>query len=264
MSLSPCARVPPLGDLLARGAVAERGWPFTVRLRAQVDEIVGVRAILVLPTARRSFISVVSDTRQPWPTPPRRWLSGMRTSVKNTSLKCLGHPTSGGSAGSRPHRGANGSIRAPMPAAQPRNALVADIAGGVTTFLAMVYVLVVNPSILSASGAGIPFSGALTATVLIASSMTLLMGLYARLPFAVAPGNGAERVLRCYRRCPESRAVADGTGHRLLVRSALPDRLDDGAARTHRARHSALASRGIGRRDRLAADVHRTAMLASS
>ena len=35
-----------------------------------------------------------------------------------------------------------------------------------------------------------PFSGALTATVLIASSMTLLMGLYATLPFAVAPGMG--------------------------------------------------------------------------
>jgi AGZA family xanthine/uracil permease-like MFS transporter len=35
-----------------------------------------------------------------------------------------------------------------------------------------------------------PFSGALTATVLIASSMTLLMGVYARLPFAVAPGMG--------------------------------------------------------------------------
>jgi len=35
-----------------------------------------------------------------------------------------------------------------------------------------------------------PFSGAMTATVLIASSMTLLMGLYAKLPFAVAPGMG--------------------------------------------------------------------------
>jgi AGZA family xanthine/uracil permease-like MFS transporter len=68
--------------------------------------------------------------------------------------------------------------------------LVADVAGGVTTFLTMAYVMVVNPSILSASGAGIPFSGALTATVLIAASMTLLMGLYARLPFAVAPGMG--------------------------------------------------------------------------
>jgi AGZA family xanthine/uracil permease-like MFS transporter len=54
----------------------------------------------------------------------------------------------------------------------------------------MAYIVIVNPSILSAPGTGIPFSGALTATVLIAFSMTLLMGLYARLPFAVAPGMG--------------------------------------------------------------------------
>ena len=35
-----------------------------------------------------------------------------------------------------------------------------------------------------------PFAGVVTATVLVACSMTLLMGLYARLPFAVAPGMG--------------------------------------------------------------------------
>src|SRR6267154_3171417 len=69
-------------------------------------------------------------------------------------------------------------------------ALAADIAGGVTTFVTMAYVLVVNPSILATPGTGISFSGALTATVLIAGGMTLLMGLYARLPFAVAPGMG--------------------------------------------------------------------------
>jgi AGZA family xanthine/uracil permease-like MFS transporter len=40
------------------------------------------------------------------------------------------------------------------------------------------------------TGTGMPFTGAMTATVLIAFSMTLLMGLYARLPFAVAPGMG--------------------------------------------------------------------------
>ncbi len=34
------------------------------------------------PTARRSFISVVSDTFQPSPTSPSRWLSGMRTLSK--------------------------------------------------------------------------------------------------------------------------------------------------------------------------------------
>jgi adenine/guanine/hypoxanthine permease len=54
----------------------------------------------------------------------------------------------------------------------------------------MAYIVIVNPAILASPGTGMSFSGVLTATVLIASSMTLLMGLYARLPFAVAPGMG--------------------------------------------------------------------------
>jgi AGZA family xanthine/uracil permease-like MFS transporter len=54
----------------------------------------------------------------------------------------------------------------------------------------MSYIVVVNPSILAAPGTGMAFSGVLTATVLLACSMTLLMGLYAKLPFAVAPGMG--------------------------------------------------------------------------
>src|SRR5438552_4130811 len=68
--------------------------------------------------------------------------------------------------------------------------LYADVVGGVTTFFTMAHIVVVNPGILSTPGTGMPFSGVLTATVLVASSMTLLMGLYARLPFAVAPGMG--------------------------------------------------------------------------
>jgi AGZA family xanthine/uracil permease-like MFS transporter len=60
----------------------------------------------------------------------------------------------------------------------------------VTTFVTMSYIVIVNPSILATPGTGMPFSGVLSATVLIAFSMTLLMGLYARLPFAVAPGMG--------------------------------------------------------------------------
>jgi AGZA family xanthine/uracil permease-like MFS transporter len=70
------------------------------------------------------------------------------------------------------------------------HALYADVVGGVTTFFTMAYIVVVNPGILSTPGTGMPFTGVLTATVLVASSMTLLMGLYARLPFAVAPGMG--------------------------------------------------------------------------
>jgi adenine/guanine/hypoxanthine permease len=61
---------------------------------------------------------------------------------------------------------------------------------GVTTFFTMAYIVVVNPAILSTPGTGIAFSGALTATVLLCFTMTLLMGLYAKLPFAVAPGMG--------------------------------------------------------------------------
>ena len=58
-----------------------------------------------------------------------------------------------------------------------------EILAGLTTFLTMSYIVFVNPSILSSPGTGMPFSGVLTATVLVAFSMTLLMGLYAKLPF---------------------------------------------------------------------------------
>ena len=66
----------------------------------------------------------------------------------------------------------------------------AEVIGGVTTFITMAYIVIVNPAILAESGTGMPFAGVLSATVLIAFSMTLLMGVYARLPFAVAPGMG--------------------------------------------------------------------------
>ncbi|HJZ78116.1 MAG TPA: NCS2 family permease [Vicinamibacterales bacterium] len=78
----------------------------------------------------------------------------------------------------------------PRPAVSADRQLAADVIGGVTTFFTMAYIVVVNPAILSTAGTGVPFSGALTATVLVASSMTLLMGAYAQLPFAVAPGMG--------------------------------------------------------------------------
>lgn len=65
-----------------------------------------------------------------------------------------------------------------------------EVIAGVTTFYTMAYIVVVNPAILSTQGTGMPFSGALTATVLVASTMSILMGLYAKLPFGVAPGMG--------------------------------------------------------------------------
>jgi len=61
---------------------------------------------------------------------------------------------------------------------------------GITTFFTMAYIVVVNPAILSTPGTGMSFSGVLTATVVVCFVMTLLMGVYAKLPFAVAPGMG--------------------------------------------------------------------------
>ncbi|HXQ71046.1 MAG TPA: NCS2 family permease, partial [Pyrinomonadaceae bacterium] len=74
------------------------------------------------------------------------------------------------------------------PVAKPH--LRTEAIAGITTFFAMSYIVVVNPAILSTPGTGMAFSGTLTATVLICFTMTLLMGVYAKLPFAVAPGMG--------------------------------------------------------------------------
>jgi len=63
-----------------------------------------------------------------------------------------------------------------------------EILAGITTFLASMYIIVVNPSILSTTG--MPFSGVLTATVLVSSFSSIAMGIYARNPILVAPGMG--------------------------------------------------------------------------
>lgn len=63
-----------------------------------------------------------------------------------------------------------------------------EMVAGITTFMTMAYILIVNPSILSAAGMD---SGAVfTATALSAVVSTLIMGIYAKLPFAQAPGMG--------------------------------------------------------------------------
>lgn len=63
-----------------------------------------------------------------------------------------------------------------------------EIVAGLTTFMTMSYILVVNPQILSA--AGMAFDGVLFATCLTSAVGTALMGLWARYPIALAPGMG--------------------------------------------------------------------------
>lgn len=63
-----------------------------------------------------------------------------------------------------------------------------EVMGGITTFLTMAYIIIVNPMILSEAGMS---QGALiTATCLTAGLATIFMGLYANLPFALASGMG--------------------------------------------------------------------------
>jgi AGZA family xanthine/uracil permease-like MFS transporter len=63
-----------------------------------------------------------------------------------------------------------------------------EIVGGLTTFITMAYIIIVNPKILEA--AGIPFGPSMVATIVSAFFGTMLMGVYAKRPFAVAPYMG--------------------------------------------------------------------------
>ena len=63
-----------------------------------------------------------------------------------------------------------------------------EILCGVTTFLTMSYILFVNPAIVS--GSGMPAGGVFTATVICAAACSIGMGLFANVPFGMAPGMG--------------------------------------------------------------------------
>lgn len=66
-----------------------------------------------------------------------------------------------------------------------------ELRAGLTTFLTMAYILIVNPSMLHNFGAtGIPYNDALFATAIAAFVGCVVMGLWANLPFALAPGMG--------------------------------------------------------------------------
>ncbi len=70
-----------------------------------------------------------------------------------------------------------------------------ELKGGIITFLAMVYILIVNPNILSGAAFDYTFNELFTATALAAIIACLLMGFYARFPVALAPGMGVNAFL---------------------------------------------------------------------
>lgn len=65
-----------------------------------------------------------------------------------------------------------------------------EVVGGVTTFLAMVYILAVNPGLLGQCGNGMTFEAVFTATAISSGIATLVMAFLANLPVALAPGLG--------------------------------------------------------------------------
>ena len=68
-----------------------------------------------------------------------------------------------------------------------------EIRAGLTTFLAMAYIIAVNPSLLAA--AGVPMNAAVTSTCVGAGIMTIFMGLFANRPLACASGMGINAVV---------------------------------------------------------------------
>jgi len=68
------------------------------------------------------------------------------------------------------------------------SSLKTEVIAGITTFMAMAYILIVNPLILSQ--AGMPLGPLVLSTAIVAGIATLLTGLYAKKPFAMAPYMG--------------------------------------------------------------------------
>jgi AGZA family xanthine/uracil permease-like MFS transporter len=75
------------------------------------------------------------------------------------------------------------------------SSLGTEILGGVVTFMAMAYILVVHPNIMAAGGKGMPREAVFTATAIIAGVSSIVMGLWAKLPFSLAPGMGSNAVM---------------------------------------------------------------------
>ena len=141
-----------------------------------------------------------------------------------------------------------------------RPPLTTEIIAGVTTFFTMAYIVVVNPAILSSPGTGMPFSGALTATVLVCFTMTLLMGALRAAAVRRRAGHGPQRVLRLHASIisggvpwPVALGIVFWAGVLFLLVSATPLRERIAMA------IPAVAALGDGGRHRPAADVHRPA-----
>jgi AGZA family xanthine/uracil permease-like MFS transporter len=79
---------------------------------------------------------------------------------------------------------------------QKRTDVKTEVLAGLTTFVALAYIIFVNPNILA--DAGIPKEAAIASTICATAVATLLMGLWANYPIAVAPGMGLNAFFAYY------------------------------------------------------------------
>lgn len=70
-----------------------------------------------------------------------------------------------------------------------------EIIGGIVNFIAISYIIIVNPLVLNASGNGFAINATTTATILIIISATLLASILIKLPFVLAPGMGINALI---------------------------------------------------------------------
>ena len=94
-----------------------------------------------------------------------------------------------------------------------------EMLGGLTTFLTMAYIVVVNPQILAQ--AGMPVEGVVFATCLSAAVATLVMGLYANYPIALAPGMSLNAYFHLFRLFQHARSLAHGAGRGFPFRRSV-------------------------------------------
>ena len=94
-----------------------------------------------------------------------------------------------------------------------------EFIAGVTTFLTMVYIVFVNPSILAK--AGMDQGAVFVATCIAAAVSTLVMALYANYPIALAPGMGLNAFFAFTRGAHLQILVAAGAGRGVLLGRAV-------------------------------------------
>ena len=138
-----------------------------------------------------------------------------------------------------------------------------EVFAGLTTFVTMAYIVVVNPAILGA--AGMPVAAVAVATCLASGFGSILMGLLSNYPLALAPGMGLNAYFTFTVVKGHGAAMADGARLRVHFRRGLPHSYAGGRAARDRQRRATPIVRGGRGRHRPLHRLHRPRpMLGSS